>query len=193
MKSVDFTKTQKFRYLEDETSFFLRKKKSLITFCKTPPFPHLSCRLQPPSPMLFLLLYFFGWTGDCTTFDVLFYLVILWIYLCCTLVHLYQKEFYVWFMQQGIKFTEVWHIMGFFAGTLIWYHTHTKTHGTLRASRLHTHINIYLHQLLCAHSSYLYVYCTEWITDVKKKFPRCVFFSNIRWLDAIRLGSSVET
>ena len=55
---------------------------------------------------------------------------------------------------------------------LCWYsdlisHTHKYTHAHTghtehsRVSRLHTHINIYLHQLLCAHSSYLY--CTEWI------------------------------
>ena len=31
LKSVDFTKTQKSRYLENETSFFLQIKKSLIT------------------------------------------------------------------------------------------------------------------------------------------------------------------
>ena len=31
------------------------------------------------------------------------------------------------FMKQGIKFTEVWHIMWFFAGTLIWYHIHKHT------------------------------------------------------------------
>ena len=32
------------------------------------------------------------------------------------------------FMQQGVRFTEVWHIMWFFTGTLIWYHKHTHTH-----------------------------------------------------------------
>ena len=40
------------------------------------------------------------------------------------------------FMQKGIKFTEVWHIMWLFTGTLIWYQTHrqtqTHTHSTLR-------------------------------------------------------------
>ena len=35
-------------------------------------------------------------------------------------------------MQQGITFTEIWHIMYFFTGTLIWYRTHTYTY-------VHTH------------------------------------------------------
>ena len=37
-------------------------------------------------------------------------------------------------MEQGIKFTEVWHIMWSFNGTLIWYHTHRhkNPHSTLR-------------------------------------------------------------
>ena len=48
---------------------------------------------------------------------------------------------------------------------LFWYsdlishtqtHTRTKTHNTLRGQWLLTHINIYAHQLLYAHSSYLY-------------------------------------
>ena len=96
-------------------------------FCPPPP-SHLPCHLQPPPPLLFLLSCFFDWMSDCTTFDVLFYLMILWIYTCWALVHLYQKDFDVHFMQQGIKFTEVLHIMWFFAGTLIWYHIHTNTH-----------------------------------------------------------------
>ena len=37
-------------------------------------------------------------------------------------------------MQQGVGFTEVWHIMWFFAGTLIWYHTNKHTH-----THKHTH------------------------------------------------------
>ena len=47
-------------------------------------FPHF---LQLPPPLLFLLPCFFDWMGDCTTFDVLFYLLILWIYTYGALVH----------------------------------------------------------------------------------------------------------
>ena len=62
-----------------------------LLYCLTPlfsRFPKLStfpCRLQPTPPLLFLLSCFFGWMGDHTTFDVLFYLMILWIYTCWTL------------------------------------------------------------------------------------------------------------
>ena len=67
--------------------------------------------------VLFLLL---------TTFDVLFYLVILWA--------THVKSFYVntrttflCFMQQGVNCTEDLNIMWFFAGTFIDI-THTNTH-----------------------------------------------------------------
>ena len=72
---------------------------------------------------------------------------------------------------------------------LHWGHTHTHTHTHAHThthtthsvtSRLnHTHINIYLHQLLCAHSSYLcYI---EWIIHwfTKMYFPQCLFYLKI--------------
>ena len=40
----------------------------------------------PPSLLFFLLSSFFGWMGDRATFDMLFYLAIIWIYTCQTLV-----------------------------------------------------------------------------------------------------------
>ena len=40
-------------------------------------------------------------------------------------------------------------------------HIHKDTQHTKGPVDLHTHVNIYLHYLLCAHSSYLYY--TEWI------------------------------
>ena len=82
---------------------------------------------QPPPPLLFLLSCFFDRMGDCATFDVLLCQMILWIHTCQTLVPQYQKDLDVSFMQQSIEFTEVWHTW-FFAGTLIWYHTHKHTH-----------------------------------------------------------------
>ena len=73
-------------------------------------------------------------------------------------------------MQQVVKFTEVWHIMWFFTATLIWYLTHTNTHreNTQGPVDWHTHINIDLHHLLFAHSSYLYY--IEWIFHWFQKF-----------------------
>ena len=62
---------------------------------------------------------------------------------------LYHKDVAVCFMQQGIKITEVWHIMWYFVVNLIWYHTHTKNTYTQKHTRhtqgptdWHTHINI---------------------------------------------------
>ena len=48
-----------------------------------PPFPVAS---NPQPQCSFCLSCFFGWMGDCITFDVLFYLIILWIYTCRALV-----------------------------------------------------------------------------------------------------------
>ena len=64
---------------------------------------------------------------DCTTCNVFFYLMILRICTCWALVPYYQIDLAVCFMQQGIKFTEVWYIMWFFTSTLIWFDiTHTS-------------------------------------------------------------------
>ena len=83
--------------------------------------------------------------------------------------------------------------MWFFAGTLTLYltlsHTHTHTHTHTNAQMhthkhtqhthgpvdLHTHINIYLHHLLCAHISYLYY--TEWIIHLYHKIAFHYVFS----------------
>ena len=75
------------------------------------------------------------------------------------------------FMQQGVRFTEVWHIMWFFTGTLIWYHKHTHTHTHTQHTQgpvdWHSHINVYLHHLLCAQSSYLYYikWLNKWLNE----------------------------
>ena len=66
---------------------------------------------------------------------------------------------------------KVWYITWFFTGMLIWYHIHKhpNTQHTQGPVDWHTHINIYLHHLLCAHSSYLYYskWLNEWLTDIK--------------------------
>ena len=59
----------------------------------TPPAP-LPCHLQPLPTLLFLLSYLFGWMGDLTLSDVLFYLMLLWIYTCWAFVPYYQKVYY---------------------------------------------------------------------------------------------------
>ena len=74
------------------------------------------------------------------------------------------------FIQQGIKFTEVWHITGFFASTLIWYHTHKQRHAThTRAKRLtHSYKYILEPPLMC--SQQLFVF--HWINNCW-----CLWFS----------------
>ena len=58
----------------------------------------------------FCCLVFFDWVGGCATTDVLFYLMIVWIYTCQALVPWCQKVFDMCFMQQVVTFTETWHI-----------------------------------------------------------------------------------
>ena len=57
--------------------------------------------------------------------------------MCWALVPYYQINLAVCFMQQGIKFTEVWYIMWFFTGTLIWFDiTHAHEKFTLHSSMI---------------------------------------------------------
>ena len=114
-----------------------------LSFVQPPsPLPH---HLQSLPPLLFFLSCFFGRIGDCTTFDVLFNDTMDLHML--SVGTLYHKDVAVCFMQQGIKITEVWHIMWYFVVNLIWYHTHTKktlthenTHSTLRGQQTDTPI-----------------------------------------------------
>ena len=100
------------------------------------------CHLHPPHQGFFLLSCFFCWMGDHATFDVLFYLMIIWIYTCQALVPWYQKDLNVCFMQQGVRFAEVWHV--FFLVLLI-SQTHKHTQHTPVPVEWHTHINVYIY------------------------------------------------
>ena len=72
-------------------------------------------------------VFFFEWKSDCATFIVLFHLMILWIYKCRALVPWYQNDSDLCSMQQGVKFTEVWHIICFLL-VLLFNITYTNTH-----------------------------------------------------------------
>ena len=107
--------------------------------------PRLLCHLQPSPPLFFLLSFFFGWISDHAKFDVLFCVMIIWIYTCRALVPLYQKDLNVCFMQQCAKFTEVWHV---FSILVLWFditHTHINTHNSQGPLHGHTHKLIYIH------------------------------------------------
>ena len=70
------------------------------------------------------------------------------------------------FLQHSFYFTQVWLIIWFFAGTLIWYQSGTcPQRHTVGPTVWHNHINMHQHHLPSAHSSYLYY--TEFFTDVK--------------------------
>ena len=80
---------------------------------------------------------FFGWMGDHATFDVLFYLMDPHTLSLGTLA---PEDLDVCFMQQGVKFTEVWYIMWCGFLLVLWFditHTQTQTQTAhSRASRL---------------------------------------------------------
>ena len=71
--------------------------------------------------------YFNETVGE--TVNVLLYLTMLWIYTCRALAPYYQIGLYVCFMQQGIKFTEVWHVdfvdFSWYFGLISFTQTHT--------------------------------------------------------------------
>ena len=56
-------------------------------------------------------------------------------------------------------------------------HTYKDTHHTQKPVDWHTHIKIYLQQLLCAHSSYLYY--IEWIIHGYQKFHHGFSFQKL--------------
>ena len=86
----------------------------------------------------------FSWLkGYRVTFDALFYLMKLWI---LDMLSLGTAVRDMYFIPQSSKFTEVWHKMPYFAGTLIWYHKHIypQRHTTHSGANRLTHpINIY--------------------------------------------------
>ena len=102
----------------------------------------ISCHLQPPPSLFFLLPCFFSWMGDNTTFDVLFYLMIISIYTCQALVSLYQKDLDVGFVQKASS------LLSSDTYNLGQIHliSHTQTHKhaqhTLGPVDWHTHIDI---------------------------------------------------
>ena len=140
---------------------------SYVTYpklCPTPS-PPLPCHLQPPPQLFFLLSCFFGWMGDHATFDVLFYLIIIWIYTCQALVP--EGPWCVFYAKMSQVYRGLTYVLFLL---VLWFDiTNTQTHiqHTQRPVDWHTHINEYLHHLLCAQSSYLYY--IKWLNFVLKE------------------------
>ena len=96
----------------------------LVNFLQMPPsHPY---HLQYPLPLLFPLSFIFGWMGDRTTLDVLFYLTILWIYTCWALASYVTRHQMHWGLTHNANFC--------WCSDLI---SHTKTH-TNRHTQRHT-------------------------------------------------------
>ena len=86
-----------------------------------------------------------------------------------------EQPWYV-FMQQSLKFTDFWHIIWLFAGTLIWYHKHiyTQWHTALSADNRLTHPFKYILTSPDMCSQQLSV--LQWIIHWCKKFPFQILF-----------------
>ena len=104
------------------------------------------------------------------------------------------------FMQRGFKFAEVWHIICFFPGTLVWYHTDTDTKTTHSGANKLTHPCKYILTSPVMCSQQLFV--LHWMNNSlisKICFPQCFCFlkvtsrSHMCWLDSIKVSSSHET
>ena len=113
----------------------------------TPPMPFFPCHLQPTLP-LFFLSCFFGWIGDLTTLNVLFQVMIIWIYTCQALWRILISA--LCNKAPSLQRSDIFLLV-------LWFDiTHKKhTQHTQGPVDWHIHVNIYLHHLLRAHSSYL--------------------------------------
>ena len=118
--------------------------------------------LTPTALYLVMFLWLNKWSCHIWLMCYFTYYLIIWVYTCQASLPKYEKDLDVCFMQQGVSFTAFGHIR-FFSGTLIWYHTQKHTEHTQEPVDWHTHMNIYLHHLLCAHSSYLFY--IKWLNE----------------------------
>ena len=135
-----------------------------LKFCPTP----LCCRLQPPPRYSFCCLGFFwlnGWSRHIWCAILLNDVMDLHMSSLSILVP--EGHWCVFYATRRQVYWGLTHNV-VFAGTLIWYHTHTNTQHTQGPLDWDTHINIHLHHLLCSHSSYLYY--NEWIIHWYQKY-----------------------
>ena len=126
---------------------------NFFKFCPTP----VTNRFQASSPLLFLRPCFFGWMGDCATFDVLFYPNdIMGLYMRSVGTLILEGRCYV-FYEKKVYWGLTHNVVFYWYSDLI-SHTYKPKdmHHTQGPIDWYTHVNIYLHQLPCAHSSCLY-------------------------------------
>ena len=138
---------------------------------------HLLTCLQTPHP-LFLLTYLFGWINDCAIFCVILLNDFMDLHMsnldtlvpevpCC--------------MQQGIMFTELWHIMRFFC-------SYSELISHIHREREHTegpkawNINIYINTTCFALTAAISILLNEQFNDIKNLLSMMSFFSKITHL-----------
>ena len=99
-----------------------------------PPPPPRPSYLSAPPPLFFLLLRFFGWMGDHSTFDVLFYLMIIWIYTCQAFVP--EGPWCVFYATRRQVYCRLTHNVFYWNSDLI---SHKHTQHTQGPIDWHTH------------------------------------------------------
>ena len=133
----------------------------------------LPCCLQPLPPLFFLLSCFFGWMGDPTTSDKLFYLMILWIYKYWEFVTLGPEG--PWYVFYAKRHQVYW---GLTHGVVLCWYSHTQTHTAhLGASTLtYPYKYIFPPHVMCSQQLALLYWINNSLTS-KIYFLQGFFFS----------------
>ena len=140
---------------------------TFLKFCPTP-LPHC---FKPSPPLLFLMPCFFNWMGDCATFDVLFHLMILWIYNCWALAPTRHQIYW------GLTHNVVFFLVPLFDITHT--HTHKDTQHTQNISLKHSYKYILTPSAM--RSQQLCV--LHWIIHWYQKFAfQCLYLKKITHL-----------
>ena len=133
-------------------------------FCPPHPLPPLPCHPQPPTPTAFsavMFLWLNGWSWHIWCAILLDDSMDLYMSSLGTLVP--ERPWCVFHATRCQVYWILTHNMVFYLYSdliSITHNTHTTYSGT---SRLTPPINIYLHHLICAHSSYLYF--IKWLDE----------------------------
>ena len=154
-----------------------------MTFYEDPPYIAYPlffkfCPTIPLLPLLLLLTCLFGWMGNHAMFDVILFNDYMDLHMSSLDTLVPEEPSCVFYATRCQVYWGLTHYIVFYWYSNLISHTqkHKHKHHTQGAVDWHTHINIYLHHLLCGHSSYLYY--IKWIILISKiYFPQCLFFS----------------
>ena len=132
----------------------------------TPPFSKfvllpLLCHLQPPPALPILFSCFFSWMGDDSRCDAILLNDNMDLYMLSLGTIVPEGPWCVFYATRHEVYWGLIYNMVFY-----WYPdliSHKRTQHTQRPVYQHTHINIYLHYLLCAQSRCLYY--IKWLNE----------------------------